>query len=283
MHNLLDAGKKLLDKIPTKLQYVAAEKKILEKDASKKQLEFLWNDYNTRLKDVSVQYGRWFDTCLKELEIYDEPVLLNAFINTKTKVELKDKITAAILILEKFEDNTKKAAAKITPKKVASKSPWKKVIAKGESDLVEFKASIKWDYQEQKVNKKLYVAAIKTIAAFLNSSGGVLFVGVSDEGKVLGVEKDYPHLRKQNGDGLIQFLIQMVNSHLGKEFNKFIAMKLEKVERKEICIIDVTKSSKPVFMQLDNVEHFYIRASLSSQPLNVREAIEYVRMNWDEW
>jgi predicted HTH transcriptional regulator len=35
------------------------------------------------------------------------------------------------------------------------------------------------------------LAILKTIAAFMNSEGGTLIVGVDDSGNILGVEKDY--------------------------------------------------------------------------------------------
>ena len=52
------------------------------------------------------------------------------------------------------------------------------------------------------------------------------------------------------------------------------------MENKEICAVFVEKSDRPVFMRLGNKEEFYIRASNSSQPLSVKEAIEYVQMHF---
>jgi len=57
-------------------------------------------------------------------------------------------------------------------------------------------------------------------------------------------------------------------------------MKVENIDGKDICVVEISRSDKPVFMKYDNKEEFYIRASLSSQPLNVREAMEYINMHW---
>jgi hypothetical protein len=42
------------------------------------------------------------------------------------------------------------------------------IIAEGESDELEFKSSIRWDYKERCVNKKLEEVILKSIAAFAN-------------------------------------------------------------------------------------------------------------------
>ncbi len=65
------------------------------------------------------------------------------------------------------------------------------LIAEGESDELEFKATLRWDLKEAGVNKKLEEVIIKTIAAFANSQGGTLLIGVADDGDVIGLEPDY--------------------------------------------------------------------------------------------
>ena len=59
-------------------------------------------------------------------------------------------------------------------------------------------------------------------------------------------------------------------------------MRIEKIDEKDVCVIEIARSDAPVFVKYDNKEEFYIRASLSSQPLNIREAMEYVNMNWSK-
>jgi len=45
------------------------------------------------------------------------------------------------------------------------------------------------------VNKLMESVVAKTIAAFMNSGGGKLFIGVEDSGKILGIEKDCSTLK----------------------------------------------------------------------------------------
>ena len=50
--------------------------------------------------------------------------------------------------------------------------------------------TLRWDLKEAGVNKKLEEVIIKTIAAFANSQGGTLLIGVADDGDVIGLEPD---------------------------------------------------------------------------------------------
>ena len=53
------------------------------------------------------------------------------------------------------------------------------LIATGESAVVEFKSSLRWDHVQRKRNKALELVIVKTIAGFLNHDGGDLLIGVA--------------------------------------------------------------------------------------------------------
>src|SRR5690606_12584998 len=56
---------------------------------------------------------------------------------------------------------------------------WKALIAQHENERIELKSSISWDLQTKQRNKALEHTIAKTIASFMNTHGGILFVGVS--------------------------------------------------------------------------------------------------------
>ena len=57
---------------------------------------------------------------------------------------------------------------------------------------------------------------IKTIAGFMNAVGGTLLIGVADDGKVVGIEKDIKTLgSKQSRDGFALWLTGLLDSTLG--------------------------------------------------------------------
>ena len=56
------------------------------------------------------------------------------------------------------------------------------VMVDGESDSVEFKSTLRWNLHSDKSDKNIENACLKTVAAFLNTSGGMLIVGADDGG-----------------------------------------------------------------------------------------------------
>ena len=162
----------------------------------------------------------------------------------------------------------------------ASKTDWKLIIDKGENDHIEFKSSVRWDYRQEKVNKVLEKVIAKTISAFLNTHGGMLFIGVDDDGNILGLDKDYNCLSKKNRDGFLLNLTNVINMQLGKSLHKFIQINIISINNKDVCIVRVEESDKPVFLGKTDNEEFYIRASASSQPLGVRETYKYINSHW---
>lgn len=154
-------------------------------------------------------------------------------------------------------------------------------IKGGENDYVEFKSSLRWDYDHGNVNKLMEYIIAKTISAFMNSEGGKLFIGIDDGGNAIGIEKDCLTLKNKNKDGFLLQLTQVINQYLGKEFNQFVSIKIIEINGKNVCVADVANSAMPVFLKSAEKEEFYIRASASSQPMSIREANEYIKTHWD--
>ena len=157
---------------------------------------------------------------------------------------------------------------------------WQDIIAKGENDKIEFKSSLKWDFNQDKVNKALEIVIAKTISAFLNSDGGMLLIGVNDNGNVVGLENDYQTMSKKNSDGFVLAMTNLINQNLGKKTHKHISMDVISINEKDICIVKIEKCDAPVFLTHAGKEEFYIRASASSQPMAMSEAFAYIKTHW---
>ncbi len=183
------------------------------------------------------------------------------------------------LIVEAINDHMAKLLANDKSKKKISVQD---IIANGETQYTEFKSSIRWSYQRNQVDKDLEVVIAKVISSFMNSEGGKLLIGVDDDGNILGLQKDYSTLgNKQNSDGFLLKIDNIVKNYLGNEFSLNIKAKIEKIEGKDICIIDVMDSSEPVYLNVNNETKFYIRSSASTQPLDISAATRYIKNHWD--
>jgi len=155
------------------------------------------------------------------------------------------------------------------------------LLAGGESDLVEFKSSARWDYKDQKVNKALEQVIAKTIASFLNGRGGTLLIGVDDHAKVVGLDADYATLGKRpDRDGYQQFLIQLASGALGKNICADLSISFAPIQAKEICLVRASPSASPVYLQDQSQSKLFVRLGNTSQEITGRQAIEYVQSHW---
>ncbi len=154
------------------------------------------------------------------------------------------------------------------------------LILGGESELVEFKSTLRYDLRQKAVNKTLEYVIAKTISAFLNSNGGNLFIGVDDNQNSLGLGDDISTLKKQDIDGFELQLIEVIKKYIGKEFSSHVKIKFPEYDSQNICRVSVSQSSKPVFVSFEGKEGFFIRSGCSSQPLSREEQSAYEKEHW---
>lgn len=156
------------------------------------------------------------------------------------------------------------------------------LIAEGEDDELEFKSSLRWDFEKLAPNKKLEDVIVKTVAAFANSQGGTLLIGVSDRGEVLGLEGDYLSLDGANRDKFELHLRNILSNAFGAVF---VSTKLKvlfpAIGGVEICQVVVQPSAKPFVLAVNDKngvrqEKFYVRSGNSSQELSLIEMPPYL-------
>lgn len=159
--------------------------------------------------------------------------------------------------------------------------PISKLLKQKEGKSLEFKSSLLWDYQQNEINKELKKAVMKNVAAFLNTRGGILLIGVDDNRKVLGLEKDIQAVPKKNLDSFENILNTAFNQLLGLEFRQYVDIEFQKQHDKDICCLLVYPSPEPVFMAWNGSEEFYIRTGNSSQPLTIKKALQYIKTRFE--
>jgi hypothetical protein len=157
------------------------------------------------------------------------------------------------------------------------------MIAEGESDQLEFKATLRWDRKEGVVNKKLEDVVIKTVAAFANSQGGTLLIGVDDQGQPLGLDHDYQSLGGVDRDKFELHLHNLLNQQLGTGFvAQRVRVKFQSAGDKEVCLIETSPAKEPVVVTLKDksgqaVEKFYARSGNSSQEIPLGQMGAYIK------
>jgi len=109
-------------------------------------------------------------------------------------------------------DLAKPAAAADDPAKAV-----KNLIAAGESAVVEFKSTARWDVKQNQPGKHIERIIVKTIAALLNTAGGTLVIGVEDDGNVYGLAEDYKLSGGKGRDSFENWLTQTLLKDFGKD------------------------------------------------------------------
>lgn len=154
------------------------------------------------------------------------------------------------------------------------------LLRSNENEQVEFKSTLRWDVRAGRVNKDMERAIMKTVAAFLNSGGGHLVIGVDDGRQVVGLDLDYRTLQRQDADGFENHFTKVFRAVIGPEFRQFVKLHFHAHDGKELCAVRVFPAKQPAYWMSEGKEEFYIRTGNATTPLTFREAAAYIRTRW---
>ena len=151
------------------------------------------------------------------------------------------------------------------------------IIKNGEGKQVEFKSTL--NYCEKEKGKKDYIkfAIAKTIAAFLNTNGGLLFIGVGDNKELKGLENDYQTFGSENKkDSFNQSLNSLIKDYFSKDCHQHIDAKFHTNDELDFMVVTVAKSLYPVTLKNKSEKEFYIRGIAATEKLDIEETIKWV-------
>lgn len=120
--------------------------------------------------------------------------------------------------------------------------------------------------------KKEYVKDIlKTVIAFANTSGGKIYIGIDDDGKVLGVQKlDTDILKLSNS----------IRDSIKPDITLFTSILVEKIDGKDVIVVDVQKgASSPYYLTDKGIRPsgVYVRQGASSVPATDSSILKMIR------
>ena len=148
----------------------------------------------------------------------------------------------------------------------------KRVIEKGESDMVEFKESID-KYHRDKI--------IQTLSAFMNLNGGTVFCGVEDNGAIIGLDASTSDV-----DNFKRSITSAVQRNLGSFFATQLSFDIEELDGKMVFRIDTPPAKSPVFYRDKDKkgveqEVFYIRTG--SANIRIKKSSEIIKYVEDRY
>ncbi|MYB48155.1 MAG: DUF262 domain-containing protein [Dehalococcoidia bacterium] len=146
------------------------------------------------------------------------------------------------------------------------------LIGGGESDSVEFKATLRINVHTGQRDRRMEDAVLKTLVGFLNTDGGQLFIGVSDEGTPLGIETDgFP-----DEDAMSLHLVNIVNRSMGANAWAVMHANFDDYEDHRVMVVRCEQSPTPVYLKDGNVERFYVRTGPATTELTGGQMLDYI-------
>jgi len=150
------------------------------------------------------------------------------------------------------------------------------LIPKGESKTLEFKQTFSMDIKDNQKQPYIETATLKTIAAFLNSEGGDLLVGVDDDGNITGVNAELEKFYKNEDKYLLNFKNKLKNK-IGEAFYPLLDYKLVSISGQLVLHVSCNASTEPCFI---DEKDFYVRSGPSTDKLEGKKQHEYIKQRF---
>jgi len=148
-----------------------------------------------------------------------------------------------------------------------------RLIASGESGNLEFKQTLRFNLKSGKNGREIEHASLKTVAAFLNTEGGTLLVGVTDSGEITGFVED----KLDSVDHVLTHFNNLVNQHLGTEFSRYIDSAVIEVDGIRVLRVHCLASGVPAILKTGKNEEFFVRSGPASRQLSLSQFYEWLK------
>ena len=153
----------------------------------------------------------------------------------------------------------------------------------GETNGVELKSSLRADTLDRGVPPKVLEKMVaRTVAAFMNAQGGLLVIGADDDGKPLGLDRDFAMLGRKDMDGFQQTLVTLLSSSLGTDVAASVRVHATKIgpSGHDVVLVDCPAYGTPVFLTDGQDKEFHVRAGNTTRLMDVAEAATYIGEHW---
>lgn len=131
-------------------------------------------------------------------------------------------------------------------------------IAVGENDTTEFKQTALRNLKSGEADEGVKSKIVRAVAGFMNSAGGVLMIGVADDGGIVGIEEDYKvaNRQKPGWDSYQLFLQNLLSTSFSvPDSRRFYTIRRYAIEGKDICYIVVAEAEEVVYVK----KHLFVR------------------------
>ena len=176
--------------------------------------------------------------------------------------------------------------------------PIGELLARGEDAWLEYKSTFRVDSTTGDLFKAVETAALKSVAAFLNSwDGGTLLIGVAEDsagkGVPFGLALDYATVHKDGKDDADQFQLMLndvLKSSMGPAAIANVTTQVHTVDGHDICRVHVRPCGFPVEAKVTEIDkngqhqkvtNFYARINNGTHKfVDDNEKQKYIAQRW---
>ena len=127
------------------------------------------------------------------------------------------------------------------------------IIANGESEIVEFKSTLRMDLSSGSPQRNIREAVLHTVAAFLNTDGGTLIVGLDDagnpvidqDGAKVGIEAD----QFESRDAIMLNFWNLVQDRINRTVSSYISCEFANYKGGLLLVVTCKPSRDLVFVK----------------------------------
>jgi len=157
------------------------------------------------------------------------------------------------------------------------------IISNGEGNKIEFKPALLYNFKTNKAGISVKAKIATAICAFLNANGGLLFIGLDDDGNPQGLEPDFSLANgKKPKDFFQNEFDQMIEHFLSFSVKANITGQFHELDSKDIFIVTVEPSrNRAIFLKGQNGKEFWIRGNAGNRQLiDIEELANYCIDRW---
>lgn len=196
--------------------------------------------------------------------------------------EIDDEFLKLYLDNDEFKTEIQKHITPWVYQELKKRASTEELIAGEETDRVEFKSTAFWNIKAEMKTDNIGDAVVKTIAAFLNSKGGTLLIGVDDDGNTGLLAHD---LEKVYGGSLDKWqnalVSNLLSNAIGKPALAFVNVTIADVNGDPVARLDVERSSGPVWAKTSKGSGvFYVRIGNTTHELEGQDEWQYIQDHW---
>ena len=157
------------------------------------------------------------------------------------------------------------------------------IIANGEGNKIEFKPALLYNFKTGKAGISVKAKIATAICAFLNANGGLLFIGLDDDGKPQGLEWDFSLANgKKPKDYFQNEFDQMIEYFLSFAVKPNVVGQFYELEGKDVFIVTVEPSkNRAIFLKGQDGKEFWVRGNAGNRQLtDMEELANYCIDRW---